>query len=109
MPSAAAIARSSGVLIKPRTRSALAPTYTVLTVTVAFSLRGYWRTLTERMAWKPAIRITRFTTIARTGRRIKISVNDFIYASGGWGDVSLGGTRLLFSTIAMPLRNLKAP
>ena len=40
--------RSSGVVMKPRTSSALAPTYTVATVTVALSLRGYWRILSER-------------------------------------------------------------
>ena len=28
----------------------------MVTVTVAFSLRGYWRTLSERMACKPAIK-----------------------------------------------------
>ena len=53
MPSALAITRSSGVVMKPRTRSALAPTYTVVTCTTAMSLRGYWRTLSERMACKP--------------------------------------------------------
>src|SRR5581483_4467485 len=40
-----------------------------------FSLRGYWRTLRLRIAWMPAIRIRRFTTRARTGRRMKMSVN----------------------------------
>ena len=75
MPSAAAMARSRGVVMKPRTSSALAPTYTVVTVTEAFSLRGYWRTLSVRMAWKPAMMITRLTTIASTGRRMKMSVN----------------------------------
>src|SRR5436190_6424536 len=38
------------------------------------SLRGYWRTLSERIACRPAIRITRLTTIARTGRLMKRSV-----------------------------------
>src|SRR6185503_12390208 len=75
MPSAAAIARSSGVVMKPRTRLALAPTYTVRTVTVALSRRGYWRTLSERNACRPAITITRLTTIASTGRRTKRSVS----------------------------------
>src|SRR5574338_1495044 len=41
----------------------------------AFSLRGYWRTLMERIAWTPAMMITRFTTMARTGRRMNRSVN----------------------------------
>src|SRR6185295_15870686 len=75
MPSALAITRSSGVVMKPRTRSALAPTYAVVTVTTAMSLRGYWRTDSERIDCSPAIRITRLTTIASTGRRTNRSVN----------------------------------
>src|ERR1700690_540797 len=75
MPSAAAMARSSGVVMKPRTRSALAPTYTVVTVTDEFSLCGHCRTLSERYAWNPDMKITRLTTIARTGRRMKMWVN----------------------------------
>src|SRR5436190_5703079 len=74
MPSAAAIARSSGVVMKPRTRSALAPTYTVRTVTVALSSFGYWRTFRPRIACKPATMISVLTTIASTGRRRKRSV-----------------------------------
>src|SRR5689334_24985885 len=61
--------------MKPRTRSALAPTYTVVTVTTAMSLRGYCRTLSARIDCRPAIRITRLTTIARTGRLTNRSVN----------------------------------
>src|SRR5262249_21901287 len=75
MPSAAAMARSSGVVMKPRTRSALAPTYAVFTVTVALSSFGYCRTLSDPIAWNPAMTMTRLTTIARTGRRTKMSVN----------------------------------
>ena len=75
MPSALAITRSSGVVMNPRTRSALAPTYTVVTCTTAMSLRGYCRTLSERIACNPAIRMTRFTTIASTGRLTNKSVN----------------------------------
>src|SRR5579859_2755928 len=75
MPSAAAMARSSGVVMKPRTRSAFAPTYAVRTVTVALSRRGYWRTLSVRIAWMPAMMMTRLTTSARTGRRTKTSVS----------------------------------
>src|SRR6478672_5136616 len=75
MPSAAAIERSSGVVMKPRTRSAFAPTYAVRTVTVALSSFGYWRTFSVRMAWRPATMITRFTTIARTGLLMKMSVS----------------------------------
>src|ERR1035441_663349 len=83
MPSAAAMARSSGVVMNPRTRSALAPTYTVVTDTAALSLRGYCRTTRVRIAWTPAIRITRFTTRASTGRRMNRSVKDFMGAPGG--------------------------
>src|SRR5262245_5316906 len=79
MPSALAITRSRGVVMNPRTRSALAPTYAVVTVTMAMSLRGYCRTLRERIDCRPAMRITRLTTIASTGRRTKRSVT-FILA-----------------------------
>src|SRR5687767_10801645 len=80
MPSALAITRSSGVVMKPRTRSALAPTYAVVTRTTAMSLRGYWRTLSARMDCSPAMRMTRLTTMARTGRLTKMSVS-FMTAS----------------------------
>src|SRR3954466_14171512 len=75
MPSAAAMARSRGVVMNPRTRSALAPTYTVLTVTVALSSFGYWRTFKVRTACSPATMISTLTTIASTGRRKKTSVS----------------------------------
>ena len=39
------------------------------------SLRGYCRTLSERIDCSPAIRMTRLTTIASTGRRMKRSVS----------------------------------
>src|SRR5258706_2161718 len=39
------------------------------------SLRGYWRTLSERMDCRPAITMTKLTTIERTGRFMKRSVN----------------------------------
>src|SRR6267142_3833015 len=84
MPSADAIERSSGVVMKPRTRSAGAPTYTVVMAICAFSLRGYWRTFSERIAWTPAIRIRRLTTSATTGRLMNRSVN-FICASAVHG------------------------
>src|SRR6266498_259799 len=56
----------------------------------AISLRGYCRTfrppkpasLGKRIgntAFDPAMRITKLTTIASTGRLMKRSVNDFIY------------------------------
>src|SRR5205814_8330530 len=38
----------------------------VVTTTLAMSLRGYWRTLRVRMACNPAMRMTTFTTVART-------------------------------------------
>src|SRR5580693_907061 len=43
------------------------------------SLRGYCRTLSERTACRPAMRMRRFTTIARTGRLTNKSVN-FMHA-----------------------------
>src|SRR5215467_7191087 len=75
MPSALAITRSSGVVMYPRTRSAFAPTYVVDTCTTAMSLRGYCRTLKERIDCKPAIRIARLTQIASTGRLTNRSVS----------------------------------
>src|SRR5437867_10799734 len=61
----------------------------VLTVIAAISLRGYWRTfrppspdrfgkIMGKSAFAPAMTITKLTTIARTGRLIKMSVNAFI-------------------------------
>src|SRR5215216_6722400 len=46
------------------------------------SLRGYWRTLIVRIACKPAIRITKLTTSASTGRLMKRSVKDFMRLLG---------------------------
>src|SRR5437762_5107774 len=42
------------------------------------SLRGYWRTLIVRIACKPAMRTTKLTTSASTGRLMKRSVKDFM-------------------------------
>src|ERR1017187_5989768 len=95
MPSAAAMARSSGVVMNPGTRAALAPTYTVVTLTAALSLRGYCRTTRVRIAWTPAIRITRFTTSASTGRRMNRSVKDFMGAPGGLTVGRTGGQVVL--------------
>src|SRR5688500_16718576 len=47
----------------------------VVTRMTAMSLRGYCRTLSERIPYRPAIRITRLTTTASTGRRMKMSVS----------------------------------
>src|SRR5574341_1246712 len=81
MPSALAMTRSSGVVMKPRTRSAFAPMYAVVTRTTAMSLLGNCRTLSDRIDWMPAMRMTRFTTTARTGRRTKRSVKDFFISA----------------------------
>src|SRR5215471_1640803 len=39
------------------------------------SLRGNCRTLSDRIDWRPAIRMTRLTTSASTGRRMNRSVH----------------------------------
>src|SRR5438067_13839776 len=44
----------------------------------AISLRGYWRTLIVFIACNPAMRMTKLTTIASTGRLMNRSVKDFI-------------------------------
>src|SRR5918992_4486848 len=79
MPSALAITRSSGVVMNPRTRSAFAPMYAVVTRTTAMSLRGYCRTLSARIDCSPAMRMTRLTTIARTGRLTNKSVSRILF------------------------------
>src|SRR6266702_5678419 len=48
----------------------------------AFSLRGYCRTLRVRSACTPAMTMSRLTTIAMTGRRMKRSVNFMSSAPG---------------------------
>src|SRR5512132_1408986 len=75
----------------------------------AMSLRGYCRTFRPprpancgknigSIALGPAIRITKLTTIARTGRLMKRSLNDFIYKLGirnpNWGRDALVALRL---------------
>src|SRR5258707_9334110 len=46
------------------------------------SLRGYCRTFNVFIACNPAMRMTKLTTIASTGRLMKRSVNDVIYKFG---------------------------
>src|SRR4051794_9518503 len=41
----------------------------------AISLFGYWRTLSDLYDCRPTKRMTRLTTVATTGRRMKRSVN----------------------------------
>src|SRR5207244_6793267 len=48
----------------------------------AMWLRGYWRTLIVRIACEPAMRMTKLTTIASTGRLMKRSVKDFMSILG---------------------------
>jgi len=52
-------------------------------VTVALSSFGYWRALRVRIAWRPAMMMTRFTTSASTGRRRKMSVKEDFTAVEG--------------------------
>src|SRR5689334_19095967 len=60
--------------MKPRTGAAIAPTSAVRTLTVAPPSVGFWRSLSERSACRPAMMMTKLTTIARTGRRMNRSV-----------------------------------
>jgi len=80
----------------------------------AISLRGYWRTLIVFIACNPAMRMTKLTTIASTGRLMNRSVKDFIavlfsqhHESTGVGFTCGLGARSLLITTGMPLRNLK--
>src|SRR5438046_3277539 len=78
----------------------------------AISLRGYWRTLIVFIACKPAMRITKLTTSASTGRLMKRSVNDFMsnfddYESTGFGCTCGFGARSLLIVTVIPFRSLK--
>src|SRR4051812_4566503 len=75
MPWACAIAPSSGWVMNPAIVCASAPKYAVEMVTTAFCVLGYWligRVNTDR---RPSTMMSRLTTMARTGRRMKRSVN----------------------------------
>src|SRR5712691_10301234 len=52
----------------------------VVTVTTAFCVRGYCRTGRSPIERSPSTKIVRLTTVARTGRSMKISVNFLICA-----------------------------
>src|SRR5512141_3091011 len=75
MPFACAIEFSSGVVMNPATRFASAPVYTVCTVTTAFCVRGYCSTGSSATERSPITSSSRLTTLASTGRWMKISVN----------------------------------
>src|SRR5687767_7285962 len=90
MPSIAETARSMGVVTKPRTVSALAPMYTVVMRIDVDSICGYWRTGRALIARQPMARMIRFTTTARTGRLMKMSVNDGRIGCS-WGVAGGGG------------------
>ena len=74
MPLAVAMDCEIGVVTKPCITSCVAPGKDVVTVTVAFSRYGYCRTGSENTAAAPISRISRLTTSARMGRRMKMSV-----------------------------------
>src|SRR6266513_3074047 len=52
----------------------------VVTVTTAFCVRGYCSTGRSPIERRPSTKIVRLTTVARTGRSMKMSVNFLIYA-----------------------------
>ena len=113
MPSALAISRSSGVVTKPCTRSASAPTYTVDTVITAFCSSGYWRTLSSTAERKPTRKISRLTTVASTGFWMKMSVN-FMAARPISCSAAAARTRRrvgssLFTSTGTPLRSFSRP
>ena len=73
-PLMAETARSIGVVRKPRTVSALAPVYTVVMTTEELSICGYCCTGSVVAARQPTRTMTRLTTTASTGWRMKMSV-----------------------------------
>src|SRR5262249_11858397 len=70
------------------------------------SLRGNWRTDRDRMAWIPAIRMTRLTTTASTGRRMNRSVN-FILAILWLRSRVVAGLRLVVDLDRRPISQLE--
>src|SRR5258708_12917651 len=70
------------------------------------SLRGYWRTLSERMDCRPAMRMTRLTTTARTGRLTKRSVN-FTSVVLGLGCRVVGRPHLVIHVHGGPVAQLE--
>ena len=66
-----------------------------MTVIVVFDSFGYWRICRPVIALRPISRISRLTTSASTGRRMKMSVKDMsqfrVSVSGGCG----GGESLI--------------
>src|SRR5215831_7195494 len=98
MPFACAIEFSSGVVIKPATSEGSAPKYVVVTVTTAFSVRGYWSTGSSTIERSPSTSSVRLTTVARTGRSTKMSVNFLMGAPSlvlGPGRRLVGGLNLV--------------
>src|SRR4051812_37836166 len=74
MPSALDTACSIGWVMKPCIRLGSAPGKLVVTWMTVFWSSGYCRTVRSKKARAPISRISRLTTIARTGRRMKRSV-----------------------------------
>src|SRR5262245_48839245 len=70
------------------------------------SLRGNWRTDRDRIAWIPAIKMTRLTTTASTGRRMNRSVN-FILAILWLGSRVVAGLRLVVDLDRRPVAELE--
>ena len=80
-------------------------------VTVALSSFGYWRTFSVRIACSPAMMITRLTTIASTGRRMKRSVSFMAPQrfSRLRRELRASACTSLLTTTGELLRSLKAP
>src|SRR6478752_6982025 len=74
MPCACAIAPSSGWVMNPAMVWASAPKYAVEMVTTAFCVLGYWLIGSVNTDRRPSTTISRLTTMASTGRRMKMSV-----------------------------------
>ena len=71
------------------------------------SLRGYWRTLSERMDCSPAMRMTRLTTMARTGRLTKRSVNLHLSCPRAWARGRCAGWTSLLTLHGRPVAELE--
>src|SRR4029079_376417 len=120
MPSALAITRSSGVVMNPRTRSALAPTYAVETLTTAMSLRGDRRSRDGDVAARVLADAERADRLQPRDQDHEVDddgedrppdeeIGEFHQLFFGVGAGRFVGRTCLLICIAAPLRSLKTP
>ena len=108
MPSALAMTRSSGVVMNPRTRSALAPTYAVDTRTigdVAARILAHAERANRLQAGDQDDQVDD----DREDRPLDEEIGETHQLSSGFGARLLAGVTLLLTCTAAPFRSLNTP